>query len=135
MLYRFVKYYLMLLLQIQAASSLFRLIGAVGRNMIIANTYGFFILLLVFAMSGFVLSRGKVCECQHYSLISYKHGTPLSFYSLFPIVVTAEDVKKWWIWGYYISPMMYASNAISVNEFRGHSWKHVSGNTELLLIS
>ncbi|KAK4395287.1 Pleiotropic drug resistance protein 1, partial [Sesamum angolense] len=54
---RFIKYFLILLLQIEAASSLFRLIGAIGRNMIIANTFGFFVLLLVFAMSGFVLSR------------------------------------------------------------------------------
>ena len=37
----------------------------------------------------------------------------------------AEDVKKWWIWGYWTSPLMYAQNAISVNEFFGKSWKHV----------
>ncbi|KAI3455371.1 hypothetical protein Pfo_012034 [Paulownia fortunei] len=98
---RFVKYYLLLLIQIQAASSLFRLIGALGRNMIVANTFGFFVLLLVFAMSGFVLSR--------------------------------ENVKKWWIWGYYISPMMYGENAILVNEFRGHSWRHVSSNANVSL--
>ncbi|EYU21593.1 hypothetical protein MIMGU_mgv1a000235mg [Erythranthe guttata] len=98
---RFVKYYLVLLLQIQTASSMFRLIGATGRNMIIANTFGFFVLLLIFALSGFLLSR--------------------------------ENVKKWWIWGYYISPMMYAQNAIMVNEFRGHSWKHVSRNANMSL--
>ncbi|EYU35725.1 hypothetical protein MIMGU_mgv1a000224mg [Erythranthe guttata] len=98
---RFVKYYLVLLFQIQTASSLFRLIGATGRNMIIANTFGFFVLLMVFALCGFVLSR--------------------------------ENVKKWWIWGYYISPMMYAQNAIMVNEFTGHSWKHVSTNANISL--
>lgn len=58
---RFLKYYLMLLLQMQTASSLFRLIGVVGRNMIIANTYGFLVLLLMFALSGFVLARGINC--------------------------------------------------------------------------
>ncbi|XP_073153582.1 pleiotropic drug resistance protein 1-like [Henckelia pumila] len=100
-LWRFLKCYLLLLLQIQAASSLFRLIGVVGRNMIIANTYGFFILLLMFALCGFVLER--------------------------------ESVKKWWIWGYYISPMMYAENAIMVNEFRGHSWIQVPANSNVSL--
>ncbi|KAL7131981.1 hypothetical protein ABFS83_12G041400 [Erythranthe nasuta] len=70
---RFVKYFLVLLFQIQTASSLFRLIGA------------------------------------------------------------TENVKKWWIWGYYISPMMYAQNAIMVNEFTGHSWKHVSTNANMSL--
>ncbi|XP_073296856.1 pleiotropic drug resistance protein 1-like [Primulina huaijiensis] len=99
--WRFLKHYLLLLVQIQTASSLFRLIGVVGRNIIVANTFGFFILLLMFGLSGFVLARGSV--------------------------------KKWWIWGYYISPMMYAENAISVNEFRGHSWIQVPANSNVSL--
>ncbi|KZV17493.1 pleiotropic drug resistance protein 1-like [Dorcoceras hygrometricum] len=98
---RFLKYYLLLLLDIQTASSLFRLIGVVGRNMIIANTVGFFVLLLMFALSGFVLAR--------------------------------ESIKKWWTWGYYLSPMMYADNAILVNEFRGHSWRQVPANSNTSL--
>ncbi|CAA6672703.1 unnamed protein product [Spirodela intermedia] len=40
-------------------------------------------------------------------------------------VISREDVKKWWIWAYWSSPMMYAQSAISVNEFLGHSWNHV----------
>ena len=36
-----------------------------------------------------------------------------------------ENIKKWWIWGYWMSPMMYAQNAIVVNEFLGKSWRHV----------
>ncbi|CAA0839380.1 ABC transporter G family member 40, partial [Striga hermonthica] len=97
----FIKYFLLLLFEIQAASSVFRLIGAVGRNMVIANTFGFLVLLLVFALSGFVISR--------------------------------VSIKKWWIWGYYISPMMYAQNAILVNEFRSHSWRHVSPSSDITL--
>lgn len=42
------------------------------------------------------------------------------------MLLVSDDVKKWWIWGYWISPMMYAQNAISVNEFLGNSWRHVS---------
>jgi hypothetical protein len=37
----------------------------------------------------------------------------------------AEQIKKWWIWGYWLSPLMYGQNAIVVNEFLGHSWSHV----------
>lgn len=37
----------------------------------------------------------------------------------------ADSVKKWWLWGYWTSPMMYAQNAIMVNEFLGNSWRHV----------
>lgn len=55
---RFLKQYLLLLVVHQAASALFRFIGAAGRNMIVANTFGLFALLLLFALGGFVLSRG-----------------------------------------------------------------------------
>lgn len=37
----------------------------------------------------------------------------------------ADHIKKWWIWGYWSSPLMYAQNAIAVNEFLGHSWQKV----------
>ncbi|KAL2236919.1 pleiotropic drug resistance protein 1 [Sesamum indicum] len=96
---RLMKQYLLLLLVHQSASALFRFIGAAGRNMIVANTFGLFALLLLFALGGFVLSR--------------------------------EDVKKWWLWGYWSSPLMYAQNAILVNEFTGHSWSKVVNGTKL----
>ncbi|XP_028766306.1 pleiotropic drug resistance protein 1 [Neltuma alba] len=48
-------------------------------------------------------------------------------------ILSRDDIKKWWIWGYWISPMMYGQNAIMVNEFLGKSWKHVlSGTSEPL---
>ncbi|KAM0034718.1 putative ABC-type xenobiotic transporter [Helianthus debilis subsp. tardiflorus] len=98
---RFLKYYLLLLLVNQMASSLFRFIGAMGRNMIVANTFGSFALLLVFALGGFILVR--------------------------------DDVKKWWLWGYWSSPLMYAMNGITVNEFLGHQWRMPFNNTNITL--
>ncbi|KAF8393294.1 hypothetical protein HHK36_021535 [Tetracentron sinense] len=94
---RFFKQYLLLLLINQMASALFRFIGAVGRNMIIANTFGAFALLVCFVLGGFILAR--------------------------------ESVKDWWIWGFWMSPLMYAQNAIATNEFLGNSWKHVLPNS------
>ncbi|CAL9063878.1 ABC transporter G family member 36-like isoform X2 [Musa acuminata AAA Group] len=94
---RLFKQYMLLLLINQMASSLFRFIGAVGRNMIVANTFGSFALLILLVLGGFILSR--------------------------------DQVKKWWIWGYWISPLMYAQNSISVNEFLGHSWQHSLPNS------
>ena len=44
----------------QMASALFRFIAAAGRNMIVANTFGSFMLLAIFALGGFVLSRGMM---------------------------------------------------------------------------
>ncbi|KAL4559960.1 hypothetical protein LXL04_032106 [Taraxacum kok-saghyz] len=96
---RFFKQYLLLLVVNQMSSGLFRFIGALGRNMIVANTFGSFALLLVFALGGFVLVR--------------------------------EDVKKWWLWGYWSSPMMYAMNGIVVNEFLGNKWKTPINGTTL----
>ncbi|KAE7997396.1 hypothetical protein FH972_002037 [Carpinus fangiana] len=89
---RFFKQYLILLLVNQMASALFRFIASLGRNMIVANTFGSFALLLLFALGGFILSK--------------------------------DDIKKWWIWGYWISPLMYAQNAVMVNEFLGSNWKN-----------
>ncbi|WOL15051.1 hypothetical protein Cni_G23832 [Canna indica] len=95
---RLFKQYLLLLGVNQMASGLFRLIGAVGRNMVVANTFGSFALVILIALGGFILSR--------------------------------EQVKKWWIWGYWMSPLMYIQNAISVNEFLGHSWSHKLSGTD-----
>ncbi|GER36587.1 pleiotropic drug resistance protein [Striga asiatica] len=96
---RFAKHYLLLLFVSQSALSLFRFIGAAGRNMVIANTFGLFALLLLFALGGFVLSR--------------------------------NDVKGWWIWGYWSSSLMYAQNAILANEFTAHSWSKLVNGTKL----
>ncbi|KAE9467762.1 hypothetical protein C3L33_00303, partial [Rhododendron williamsianum] len=43
-------------------------------------------------------------------------------------ILSREDVKKWWIWAYWMSPLMYGQNAILVNEFLGDSWRHVLKN-------
>ncbi|KAI9106703.1 hypothetical protein K1719_022231 [Acacia pycnantha] len=98
---RFFKQFLLLLCLNQMASALFRLMAALGRDMVVANTVGSFALLVIMVLGGFVISR--------------------------------EDVHKWFLWGYWSSPLMYAQNAISVNEFLGHSWrKVVAGRNETL---
>lgn len=57
----------------------------------------------------------------------------LSLFSLCGVILSHADVKKWWIWGYWSSPLMYAQSAIVVNEFLGHSWsKTVAGKNETL---
>jgi ABC-type multidrug transport system permease subunit len=57
---RLFKQYLLLVLVSQMASALFRFIAAMGRNMIVANTFGSFALLLLFALGGFILSKGNI---------------------------------------------------------------------------
>ncbi|KAG9459399.1 hypothetical protein H6P81_003907 [Aristolochia fimbriata] len=98
---RLFRQYLLLLMINQVASGLFRFIASLGRNMIVANTFGSFALVALLTLGGFVLSR--------------------------------VDVKIWWKWGYWASPLTYGQNAISVNEFLGHSWSHIPpGATESL---
>ncbi|KAH6816231.1 pleiotropic drug resistance 12 [Perilla frutescens var. frutescens] len=50
----------------------------------------------------------------------------LTIFVLGGFIVSRENIKKWWIWGYWCSPMMYGQNAIAVNEFLGKSWNHVT---------
>ncbi|KAJ1438246.1 P-loop containing nucleoside triphosphate hydrolase [Sesbania bispinosa] len=91
------KQYLVILCINQMASALFRLMAALGRDIVVANTAGTFSLLAVTVLGGFVISR--------------------------------EDVHKWFLWGYWSSPLMYGQNAIAVNEFLGHSWRKVAPNS------
>ncbi|CAK8535728.1 unnamed protein product [Lathyrus sativus] len=91
---RLLKQFLVVIFLSQMASGLFRSIAALGRNMIVANTFGSFAILTFLALGGFILSR--------------------------------KDIKKWWIWGYWISPLMYGQNALMANEFLGHSWHNAT---------
>ncbi|KAK1370267.1 hypothetical protein POM88_036359 [Heracleum sosnowskyi] len=54
----------------------------------------------------------------------------LIHFALGGFVLSRANVNKWWIWGYWTSPMMYGMNAIAVNEFLGHQWSHVLPNTK-----
>ncbi|XP_061356268.1 pleiotropic drug resistance protein 1-like isoform X2 [Gastrolobium bilobum] len=94
---RLLKQYLVILCINQMASALFRLMAAIGRDVVVANTVGSFALLVVMVLGGFVISR--------------------------------EDVHKWFLWGYWSSPLMYGQNAIAVNEFLGRSWSKVTANS------
>ncbi|CAI0410723.1 unnamed protein product [Linum tenue] len=38
------------------------------------------------------------------------------------VIFVFDDIQPWLIWGYYISPMMYAQNAIMINEFLDERW-------------
>jgi ABC-type multidrug transport system ATPase subunit/ABC-type multidrug transport system permease subunit len=91
---RFFRYMLLLFLMHQMAIGLFRLIGALGRTMVVANTFGSFALLVAFVLGGFILAR--------------------------------QSIHPWWIWGYWISPLSYAQNAIAVNEFLAPRWRKIS---------
>ncbi|KAL0337421.1 UNVERIFIED_CONTAM: ABC transporter G family member 32 [Sesamum calycinum] len=87
---RFLRQFVLFFFLHQMSLGLFRLIGSLGRNMIVANTFGSFAMLIIMALGGYIISRDRI--------------------------------PPWWIWGFWISPLMYAQDAASVNEFLGHSW-------------
>ncbi|CAN6442098.1 unnamed protein product [Victoria cruziana] len=94
---RFLRQFLLFFCLHQMSLALFRIMAALGRNMIVSNTFGSFAMLIVMLLGGFITSR--------------------------------DSIQNWWIWGYWFSPLMYAQNAASVNEFHGHSWDRRFGNT------
>ncbi|XP_015898189.3 ABC transporter G family member 32 [Ziziphus jujuba] len=93
---RFLRQLLLFFSLHQMSIALFRVMGSLGRNMIVANTFGSFAMLVVMALGGYIISR--------------------------------VNIPNWWIWGFWVSPLMYAQNAASVNEFLGHSWDKRAGN-------
>lgn len=116
----------------QMASALFKMVAALGRNMIVANTFGAFAMLVFFALGGVVLSKGMCSSCiyVYIKFLTYSYQK-LNIY--FTIIKT-DDIKKWWIWGYWISPIMYGQNAIVANEFFGHSWSRVSIHPPIMVL-
>ncbi|KAJ6833048.1 ABC transporter G family member 39-like [Iris pallida] len=95
---RMLRQFLLLSLVSQMASGLFRVVASTGRSMVVANTFGSFVQLVIIVLGGFVISR--------------------------------KSIKKMWIWGYWASPLMYAQNAIAVNEFLGTKWQKVVNITD-----
>lgn len=98
---RFFRYMVLLFLMHQMAIGLFRTIGAIGRTMVVSNTFGSFALLILFVLGGFILSQ--------------------------------DQIPDWWIWGFWISPLSYAQNAIAVNEFLARRWQIMSPNAPVPL--
>ncbi|GFQ05731.1 ABC transporter g family member 32 [Phtheirospermum japonicum] len=99
---RFLRQFVLFFFLHQMSLALFRLMGSLGRNMIVANTFGSFAMLIIMTLGGYIISRDRI--------------------------------PSWWIWGFWLSPLMYAQDAASVNEFLGHSWDKRSGANHTLSI-
>ncbi|CAL5033830.1 unnamed protein product [Urochloa decumbens] len=96
---RFFRQFIAFFATHQMAMALYRFLGAVLKTMVVANTFGMFVLLVIFINGGFVIRK--------------------------------NDIKPWWIWGYWASPMMYSQNAISINEFLASRWAIPNNDTTI----
>ncbi|XVF00249.1 hypothetical protein REPUB_Repub03eG0268700 [Reevesia pubescens] len=98
----FLRQFLLYFCLHQMSIAIFHVIGSLDRNMIVANTFEFFAMLVVMALRGYIISRDRI--------------------------------PSWWIWGYWVSRLMYAQNIASVNEFLENSWdKRARNYTNLSL--
>ncbi|CAN6201350.1 unnamed protein product [Urochloa humidicola] len=82
-------------------------------------------LLLVFLIQQMAggLFRAIAGLCR--SMIIAHTGGALSllmFFVLGGFLLPKDFIPKWWIWGYWISPLMYGFNALAVNEFYAPRW-------------
>ncbi|XP_019426185.1 PREDICTED: pleiotropic drug resistance protein 1-like isoform X1 [Lupinus angustifolius] len=125
---RFFRQFLLLVLVNQMASALFRFVAAIGRDITVALTLGSFTLAILFAMSGFVLSKGIIIQNKTI-LVFVTLCSTLTVLICFLCLMTIDNIKSWWLWGFWISPMMYGQNAIVINEFLGKKWRHVLPNS------
>ncbi|KAK4780230.1 hypothetical protein SAY87_016336 [Trapa incisa] len=98
---RFFRFMFLLFVMHQMALGLFRMMAALARDMVIANTFGSAALLIIFLLGGFIIPKA--------------------------------DIKPWWIWGFWVSPLSYAQRAVSVNEFTATRWmkKSALGNNSI----
>lgn len=55
----------------------------------------------------------------------------LVFFFLGGFLLPKDDVKPWWIWGYWISPLAYATNAVSVVEYLAPQWNKVTQPSQI----
>ncbi|CAN6480310.1 unnamed protein product [Victoria cruziana] len=74
----------------ESSIALNRLIAALARTQVVANILGITVLVTIYVLGGFVLSK--------------------------------DDIKPWWIWGYWASPATYAQNSVAINEFLDKRW-------------
>jgi ABC-type multidrug transport system permease subunit len=44
-------------------------------------------------------------------------------------IMAYTQIKIWWIWGYWSSPLAYAQTSITVNEFLAPRWMKVGSTT------
>eukprot|EP00850_Spirogloea_muscicola_P010335 SM000060S19667 [mRNA] locus=s60:404941:415471:- [translate_table: standard] len=46
----------------------------------------------------------------------------LTIFILGGFILAKPDIPVWWVWGFWISPLAYAQNAMAVNEFTSPRW-------------
>ncbi|VAI77417.1 unnamed protein product [Triticum turgidum subsp. durum] len=82
-------------------------------------------LLLVFLIQQMAAGLFRAIAALCRSMIIAQTGGALFllfFFALGGFLLPKDFIPKWWIWGYWISPLVYGYNALVVNEFYASRW-------------
>lgn len=88
--------------------------------------------LLIFLVHQMASSLFRLIAGVCRTMIIANTGGALALLIIFMLggfILPRDSVPNWWIWGYWCSPLMYAENAISVNEMLAPRWKISADNT------
>lgn len=113
---RFFRQYLLLVCTQQMSAALFRAIAAVCQTMILANTVGFILLLIIFMMGGFVIPKTDI---QKWWIWAY--WIPLLVYADNAAFVNEFKADRWAKVGYQTNPF-FLINPIPFCTPWFHNW-------------
>ncbi|KAL5697556.1 ABC transporter G member 36 [Ranunculus cassubicifolius] len=81
--------------------------------------------LLVFLIQQMAAGLFRLIAGVCRTMIIANTGGALSLLIVFMIggfILPKREIPNWWIWGYWVSPLSYAYNAMAVNEFFAPRW-------------
>ncbi|KAG0616226.1 hypothetical protein M758_5G099800 [Ceratodon purpureus] len=81
--------------------------------------------LVLFAMHQMALGLFRLIGSVTRMMIVAQTGGSFAIIVVFVLggfIISRENIHPWWIWGFWISPLTYAQNAIAVNEFLADRW-------------
>jgi len=103
--------------------------------------FKYYLLMVILNMMASAMFRFVAAVCRT-MIVAFTGGSLalLIVFMLGGFIIPRPAIKPWWIWGYWISPLAYAENAISINEMLSSDWRKPlqnSNNTlgQQLLIS
>ncbi|PKA58251.1 ABC transporter G family member 39 [Apostasia shenzhenica] len=82
---------------------------------------------MAFALFRFIAAAGRTMVIAN----TFGMFALLVVFVLGGFVISKDDIQPWWIWGYWLSPMMYGQSAIAINEFLDHRWSNPNNDPSI----
>ncbi|MCO5572637.1 hypothetical protein L7F22_026395 [Adiantum nelumboides] len=105
---------------------------SVGKLKILQTCFSREILLMKRNAFLFVFKTGQIIFMSFVAMTVYiktqMHHRDEEDGNRFLSALSFGNLSKWWSWGYWLSPLTYAQNAITMNEFLAPRWNHPTVN-------